>query len=185
MGKLHWQGALDGLCGLYSVINATEYLCSSNGVKLKTEDTQKLFRALCDLLSEEGRLQDVLVDGMRFRNLGRLIDTASSYLEEHKSCALTRKTAFAQEPKSLSEFWNKIAQHIEKNNEGSVILLIGGKYNHWTCVKKISDKQIFLYDSADLSHFRRKNCTIGAKRKGRVNILYPTQSYLLSFENKK
>ncbi|MFM7850478.1 MAG: hypothetical protein ACKO96_00845, partial [Flammeovirgaceae bacterium] len=92
MGKLHWQGALDGLCGLYSVINATEYLCSYNGVKLQTSDTQMLFRVLCDLLSEEGRLQDVLVDGMGFRNLGRLIDVASLYLEENKSCVLTRKT---------------------------------------------------------------------------------------------
>lgn len=109
MAKLYWQGALDGLCVLYSVINAVESLCSANkNTKLKDDDIQSIFRILCDLLSEEGRLQDVLVEGMGFRNLGRLFDGASQYLEKHRSCLVLKKVAFSQYPDSLDKFWSKM-----------------------------------------------------------------------------
>ncbi|MFM2045037.1 MAG: hypothetical protein RLY86_3613 [Pseudomonadota bacterium] len=171
------QGNLDGLCGVYSVVNASLHLSRK---RLTQDQTKDLFRRLCAQLGEEGRLEDTLFDGMTVRTLGRLIDTSSEFLKEEGCGGIHRKVAFSSAPDGLARFWDAIAAHIKEHGTGSVILGMGGKYDHWTCVGAISENRISLIDSDGLQRISRINCTIADERVGRHHALVPTQTYLLS-----
>lgn len=171
------QGSLDGLCGVYSVVNSVIHIAPR---PLGREDVQDLFRTLCRALAEEGRLEDALVDGMTIRVLCRLIDRASELVENQKGFALQRRMAFATDPDGgLNEFWQRLTQHLEETGPGSVLLGLGGKHDHWTCVDRISETRIDLIDSDDLRWLNRKSCTVANQRGARKHVLWPTQTVLL------
>lgn len=173
---VYWQGYLDGLCGVYSVVNA----CSGMFEKeLKPENYQEIFSKLCEKLEEEGKLYKTLVGGMTVKTLGRLIDVAFESINEILDCKLEKKIAFRNNPDNLKDFWEKISLHVEKYGKGSVILVLTGRHDHWTCVEEITDKSIKLIDSSGLKRVVRKKCTIGESKGDRIHILVPTQTYLV------
>ncbi len=171
------QGNLDGLCGVYSIVNSALNLHSPN---LNKESTKELFRVLCSALKHEKKLLDALLDGITVRPLGELIDHASDFTDKKYRIRILRRIAFGTASCSLDEFWTKISNHIEKHGPGSVILSLGGKHDHWTCVREISASRIDLIDSDGLKFLARKNCTVGDAKRGRHHTVMPTQTYLLS-----
>jgi hypothetical protein len=64
----------------------------------------------------------------------------------------------------------------------SVIIVISGRLEHWTCVKAITTEVLVLADSAGVQSIHRHNCTIGLEEKG-MYTLWPSMTYLLSIEN--
>jgi hypothetical protein len=50
------QGELDGLCGLYSAINALRLCAASHGRPLDWDQCERLFREGVDYLDAHGRL---------------------------------------------------------------------------------------------------------------------------------
>src|SRR3546814_14668614 len=97
VARVRRQGSLDGLCGVYSVINAVVLTCRPS-----SEDVQDLFRTLCQELESEGRLADVLAGGMTVRTLGKLIDAAGRFLSDRQSFTLSRMIAFCDDPVPLA-----------------------------------------------------------------------------------
>src|SRR3546814_10459474 len=85
VARVRRQGSLDGLCGVYSVINAVVLTCRPSSA-----DVQDLFRTLCQELEREGRLADVLAGGMTVRTLGKIIDAAGRFLSDRKDRKSTR-----------------------------------------------------------------------------------------------
>lgn len=177
--RARMQGNLDGLCGVYSVINAVAHTAPK---KLTDADTREIFRTLLSVLSENGKLEEALIDGLKMRLLSRLIDSASILLFAKYGYQIKRKLAFSAEPVELSEFWTRVQQHIEAYGTGTVILGMSGKHDHWTCVSSFSDDRANLIDSDGLRWLLRKNCTTSDARKGRHHVLWPTQTFLLSCE---
>jgi len=176
VARARMQGNLDGLCGVYSVVNASLRLIPSQW----TEDqVRSLFRRLCSQLAAEGRLEDTLFEGMTVRVLGRLIDAASEFMKTEKGISINRKIAFGSAPKGLAEFWSSLENHLQ-GERVSVILGIGGKHDHWTCVGSISSDQMKLVDSDGLRQLRRGHCTVAEEKKGRHHVLWPTQTFLLT-----
>src|SRR3546814_12125771 len=92
VARVRRQGSLDGLCGVYSVINAVVLTCRPS-----SEDVQDLFRTLCQELAREGGLADVLAGSLSVRTLGRLVDAAGRFFSDRKSCPLSRRLAFRSE----------------------------------------------------------------------------------------
>lgn len=170
------QGNLDGLCGVYAVVNSVRNLSPK---RLKSVEEKELFRQLIAKLGEEGRLEDALCHGMTVQPLGRLIDCATEFLEINWGCTISRRLAFGQAPESLQEFWGKISAHVDDHGPGSVILGLGGKYDHWTCIAKASETALTLIDSDGIRRLHRKHCTISAAQRSRHHELWPTQTYLL------
>ncbi|WP_141402636.1 hypothetical protein [Stappia indica] len=162
---------------MYSVVNASLRLSPKH---LSEAQIKCLFRELCLHLADEGRLEDTLFEGMTVRVLGRLIDAASDFLQAENVIRIQRKLAFGSAPAGLAEFWDTIAEHIKSHGSGSVILGLGGRYDHWTCIGSISETRISLVDSDGLHHLHRKNCTVAEERGGRHHVLWPTQTYLLN-----
>lgn len=173
------QGNLDGLCGVYAVVNSVRNM---NPKKLNGDLEKELFRKLIGTLGEEDRLEDALCNGMTVQPLGRLIDAASSFLQTAYGTRLGRKLAFRKVPEGLQQFWEAIVEHLGEHGPGSVLLGLGGKHDHWTCVGTISENTIMLIDSDGIRRILRKHCTIADAKGARHHVLWPTQTYFLHAE---
>lgn len=170
------QGNLDGLCGVYAVVNSVRNMISK---RLNGEEEKELFRQLIAKLGEEGRLEDALCNGMTVQPLGRLIDSASLFLQTKRGNCLNRQLAFRRPPEGLQHFWETTFAHLDEHGPGSVILGLGGKYDHWTCISTMSDNTVTLIDSDGMRRLHRKHCTVSDAKGSRHHVLWPTQTYLL------
>ena len=159
------QGDLDGLCGVYSIVNAVRALCP----ELDHEGAEWLFAHLMQSLSEAGvDLSIAVVSGIGRVELGRLIGAAIAYITEELEIELTVKRL----PKALrlSSNLGELWQAFEASLSPDCVAIIGiaGIHSHWTIAAQITPKQVRLYDSGRIAVLRRGLCTVGkaVKRHG-------------------
>jgi len=171
------QGNLDGLCGLYAVVNAVRHMAPK---RVAGERERELFHRLIAVLAEEDRLLDVICEGMTVEPLGRLVDEASRFLEETQKRGLARKLQFRLGAASLEEFWDATAAHLDEYGPGSVILLLGGKHDHWTCIGRMTEAMMTLIDSDGIKGIKRSSCTVAEAKSGRHHQLVAHQTYFLT-----
>lgn len=161
------QGALDSLCGVYSIINASRIINS-----LSEEECQGLFEDIIYYLDEEHSLSKLLVSGIKITILGQIMNNVDS-LNISKAIPF-----FGKKEVSLGELWTEMQGFLEDENR-AVLIGLGGVYDHWSIVESISDKRINLSDSDGLVHFDRANCTTCTPTSKRQHLIYPTQTYFL------
>ena len=175
----HYQGRLDGLCGVYSIINALHAK-----LNWSSADAKEAFTFLCKEINlVDGRLHEVIVDGMGPKLLGHLLDRLSAEFLAKRNVPLARKFAFRTAPASnLKEYWDRLESHLALEGAFSVILRLAGRYDHWTVVAGMSSRSIEVFDSDMLKRISRRYSTVSdACDSGRIHHLSPTQTFLLSF----
>ena len=169
------QGKLDGLCGVYSIINSIGLIEKK---PLRDEDRKALFVYLVDLLDDGSGIGSIIHQGINFRDLGKLVDVASRLRSATTKETVKRQTAMKQMPNDIEEFWSVLADHVDLARRQVAILGISGKYNHWTVVKSVKPRRLELQDSDGLAHLDMSRCRLKAGEDG-THTLWPTQCYLL------
>jgi hypothetical protein len=182
------QGSIDCLCGMYSVLNATEIVIEKykfdRSLPKKKNQKRALFNDLVGYLARQNMLKKALTVGIVEIDLrGGLIDIAIKSVKKYQGLKMKKQTAFDEDPDSLDAYWEKLTQHLMQENT-SVIISISGRVDHWTCVKEITSDHLILADSNGMKHIQRHQCVLGAEEKGKY-MLWPTMTYLLSLEKKK
>lgn len=172
--KASAQGSLDGLCGIYAIINACNLMI---GGKLDRKYQVFLFCKLTNLLDDGRPIGDIVHDGIGFRKIGELIDVASRTLAIDHGIEIERTVASKSGNGELSVFWDNLQNHINLEEGRVAILGVEGKHSHWTVVQKVSDKSLTLLDSDNLKQFKKSDCYIEKGKK--THQLQPTQTYLL------
>lgn len=147
--KPHRQGAFDGFCGLYSIINATCLIAnSSDGIG---ED-------FCDSL-----FSSLLLQGRRHIGLRRLIEYGTpQWLMRHLlrgACAFVGDYTKLR-PLPLRPFLGKPRLRLDQvlqtmrgllaEQRCAFIVEISGWHSHWTVIANVSAGQVQLFDSAGL-----------------------------------
>jgi hypothetical protein len=154
------QGELDGLCGVYSVINAVRLLCP----EINQADLPALFRTLIRTLSRRRiRLTDAVALGLEIRTVRALANSACDYINDELQIRLkARRPHKPRRAYRLNRFWHWLQAELSKGN----ILIVGvsGKLAHWTVVYRITDKSAHLADSDGLKTLLRSRCTLRATR---------------------
>ncbi len=170
------QGELDGLCGVYAIINAVE--ASVTGWK-KT-DADGLFQHLVARLSKRSRLDTAMAKGLEVRELCRLIDYAAAYLVEEYGIQLKRRMAFATRA-PLSSYWQRMQDYLQDPGH-TVIIGLWGRHEHWSCVHRISARTLHLLDSGwdPIRRIYRAHCTTGQTRGRRQHEIVATQTIFIS-----
>ena len=175
------QGSLDGLCGVYSVINATEIVIGKfmrHQHKSKGQK-RKLFKALVRYLARKNKLESALTEGLhKIDTPGGLLDIAIKSVKQYQRLEMRKQRAFDQAPKTLDQYWERLTDHL-RQNETAVIIGISGRLEHWTCVKAITPEALILADSSGVKLILRQQCTIGPVER-RLYKLWPRKTYLLS-----
>lgn len=169
---LHQQGSLDGLCGVYSIVNAV----SACRATKTNQETKNHFEIIINYLNEKNILKDVMIGGMSSRLLNTLLKvTIDSGI----------KVAYSQDFKkskniSLNNFWEYAFKYMAESPDRTIIIGIDREeYGHWTVIVSISPKRITLYDSNGLHHINRSNATISIYNKKRKVTITPTVCFFI------
>ncbi len=169
------QGELDGLCGVYSIVNAMETTIAG----WNAMDAEGLFQHLTAQLGAQGRLHTAMAQGIGVRELCRLIDHAGTYLLQKYGLHLERRIA-CKTYTPLSHFWQRLKDHLQTPGQ-TAILGLSGKHRHWSCVNEVNLRTVHFADSGPypLQRIYRANCTTDQARGRRHHELETTQTILL------
>ena len=152
------QGDLDGLCGIYSIVNAVRALCS----EVSTDDASWLFDHLVQNLPKiVANASVVIANGIDRGVEARLLLKAVRYVaNEHDiDVGLRRLPKAVRRSVDIDGLWQAIANALSPTCVA--ILGLAGRHSHWTVAVAASPQQLRLYDSSDMSVLRRKHCTVG------------------------
>jgi hypothetical protein len=165
------QGALDGLCAIYSIVNAARIISD-----IGEEDSKNLFKQILDYLEKSADLGRVLSEGIGLNTVGSILrDVANGRIPE-------RNMPFKHRPEtSLDEFWSEMMAFLDGGSKRAILIGVGGRmWDHWSIVHAISDRQVYFFDSHKLKSLNRSRCTTVRPTAKRPHLLCPTHTYFLS-----
>lgn len=162
------QGGLDSLCGLYSIVNAELLINRSS-----PEQTQALFDTMVHFLSRKGLLSKILLDGVIHNQMLLILKKVVNGRIPNIEIPWR-----SQPTPELDPFWESMRDFLDGAPDRAIILGLNGFHDHWTVIRRITSKSIFLYDSAKITPLRRSDCTTAKRR--RTHLLLPAQTYFLS-----
>jgi hypothetical protein len=159
------QGDLDGLCGLYALINALEQVTAKPpGPALQ----MRLFASLTEALPAP-KLRKALTDGLDGKEL---IKAARAAFPEHKKALggvikvsrPLRRQSFG----TNAEFTAALTQLIEPGDVALIINFATPSYAHWTVVEAVEHGSLALRDSLGRKSLPLDRYTV---RRGPYRIL--------------
>ena len=163
------QGDLDGLCGVYSVVNAIRVLCP----ELDRDDFEWLFDHLMQSIGKAGADPAVSVaGGIGQRVFAALVREAIRQLAAEYDISLLsqRLPKRLRRSTTLAGFWRLLAARLSP----TCVAVLGteGYRAHWTIAVHATTRQIRLFDSGQMQVLRRGDCTVG-KAANRTGISLP------------
>lgn len=142
---------------------------------LTKDAREELFRALCNELSCSTRIGDAIVDGLGFRQVGKLIDLAGRLTKS----GINRVVAFKSESSPyLPTYWKALGNHLSASPRNTVIMGISGRHDHWTVVRRVNSCRVELADSDGIHYFRKNGCAETDEDERKI-CPWPTQTYLI------
>lgn len=163
------QGDLDGLCGIYSCVNAFNNLA---GVDLSGDELRGIFKTALLYLNHKTRDGAVkaITEGINGETLQELLPYLAERLSMKTKYTFQVRTLLDNVP-SLADVWDSLDACIAAG--GVAIVAVAGDKNHWTCVTRVTPKRLWCCDSDGLQWLNRSQCTLGEMRSKRINELNP------------
>jgi len=153
--KPYRQGRLDGLCGVYTLINALRLLCP----RLDEDACERVFCALIKARARQATSPlAVISGGLSRRELLRLIGSWQRYAAEEFGITLTVNRLKVSEL-SLRGIWRGLCRALD----GKRVAIIGldGTERHWTVAYAATERTLRVTDSSGLRAIFRSQCTVG------------------------
>ncbi|HEV3248941.1 MAG TPA: hypothetical protein VG124_17215 [Beijerinckiaceae bacterium] len=178
------QGQIDGLCGLYAIINAFQYLFPAS---FTDDDAWELMTILCGAIAH--KFPAVIWKGAGVEDTVALFKAAEKYAAatRHLKGRIVVTRPFARRKiDRVQDFWVEIGAWLDANphahNTRLACLGIGYPDNHWTLVAKKSAKSVTFFDSWELKRLALRQFTISqdvAKANGGMHKLDTRQTFLI------
>ena len=151
-------GDLDGLCGVYAVVNATR-LAAHPHRRLSATDCYDLFAALLAELADAGRLRGFVAAGLGPRVLARLLRRAGRWLRKRHGLALEVSRPFRKADQPDPERCLRVlTEHLARPGTAAIV----GSDEHWTVVYAVTPKRLLLADSNGRQYFATARTLEGA-----------------------
>jgi hypothetical protein len=153
--KPYRQGRLDGLCGVYTLINTLRLLCP----RLDEDACERVF---CALVRARARQTTsplaVITGGLSQRDLLSLIGSWQRFAANEFGIALTVSRLKVSEP-SLHGIWRGLCRALD--GQSIAILGLDGVERHWTVAYAATPRTLRVADSSGLKVIFRAQCTVG------------------------
>jgi hypothetical protein len=147
------QGDLDGLCGLYTLVNAAKLVAGPISQKQGTS----LFEQCLLGLNKKMDVARAVTEGV---GVNRLVWLVRNVLEP--SLPVTCHRPFAKASKvSLDSYWESIQDFLAEPRRTVVVCINGATFGHWTLVRTISPGRMEFFDSSGFRRVIRRHCTTG------------------------
>jgi hypothetical protein len=150
------QGYLDGLCGLYSVINAIRLVCKNT-----TEDEcMILLKKIIKNLEKRKKISNIIIEGINEDEIRFILKEVIEPLYP-----ITWERPYRKRKKlTINAFWNGVSTFLKEGNRRAVIVSMETKrWDHWSVIYRITENQMSFFDSSDLKRVYRKRCTAGKR----------------------
>src|SRR5918993_3884695 len=157
--RAYRQGDLDGLCGVYAIINALRYL-----FQLKEDHCRALFAALIKALHRRCRRpHHPILWGMSFSTLKWLIEAAQTCrVLEGAQTFQARPLRLSRDQRNLPQLWSGLSQELTPTCVA--IVGLGGIADHWCVVIRVTPRTLRLLDSSGQTRIYRSRCTVRSSR---------------------
>lgn len=165
------QGGLDSLCGLYSIVNAERFINQSSD-----EEAQQLFDDVIYTLARRRLLADMLSGGIIHTQMLMILKRVVGKKRISKVEIPWRGVPNPD----LTSFWKSMQYFLDGTRGRAIILGLNGFHDHWTVIENITNRSIYLYDSARIKKLSRSSCTTVYATGRRKHLLLPAQTYFLS-----
>jgi hypothetical protein len=155
------QGDLDGLCGLYAIINALCSLCP----EIDEDIASGLFGHLARHIQGQRikELMPIIAYGIGSTSLRLLLQRALRFVRKNLGVEI-ELTEFAMGRRNLDlrKLWRHLAQELD--GEHVAILQIRGASQHWTVAYAVTETTLRLIDSNERKVLMRSRCTLKETR---------------------
>jgi len=145
------QGALDGLCGLYALVNASRMVVKG----LDYLECEKVFRRMLRYIEARKSLSRVVSEGIGDDDVFRI---ARAILRDKYNVNLTRLYRRDDSP-TASQVFTTLAKLMEPGRVAFILSIETTWIEHWTVLKRITPKEIYLFDSVRICKVKRSQCT--------------------------
>jgi hypothetical protein len=181
------QGELDGLCGIYSIINSliwglyslqvTGHRPRQQSSPLRERDTEQLFLSLIARLTRKHGTRSI-IDGIGALELARLLRHSAAWLSAKRDLRLTFTRPFYRHPRATTrQVCRALSNHLADAGTATIIGLEWPEL-HWTVVSGVTPTRLYLLDSSDgppHSSLRRRPRNTERHRR----LLRPGEVFLL------
>src|SRR5829696_7900145 len=158
------QGDLDGLCGIYALINA---------IRLATEDDTRdfpdaawqelFFTLLLEADAVVGTVEAVGL-GIDLQPLFRVAQAAVRHMADEHGLRLTVTHAIRRgEPRTLDAILRRLAE-LTQQPRSAVLICLTGHLDHWTVLRRVTGQSLTLFDSSGCARISLANCRSSAER---------------------
>jgi hypothetical protein len=171
--KPYEQGGLDGLCAIYSIVNAARIISD-----IRDTEAKELFRRILEYLEQSRDLSRVLSEGIGLTTIGGILRDVVGDLIPY------RRMPYKMLPHTpLDEFWSEMIRFMDDGGERAILIGLGGPmWDHWSIVHEITVRQIRFFDSHKLRRLNRTRCSTMRSTSRRPHLLCPTHTYFLSLK---
>jgi hypothetical protein len=152
------QGELDGLCGLYSIINSliwglyslqvTGHRPRQQSRSLGEREVEQLFLSLITRLTRKYGTRSV-VSGVHSLELARLLRHSAAWLSAKRDLRLTFMRPFYRRRRvTMGQVCQALSNHLTGAGTATIIGLEWPS-RHWTVVIGVTPTRLYLLDSSD------------------------------------
>jgi hypothetical protein len=181
------QGELDGLCGIYSIINSliwglyslqvTGHRPRQQSSPLGERETEQLFLSLIARLTRKHGTRSI-VDGISSLELAHLLQHSAAWLSAKRGLKLVVARPFYRHPRAtMRQVCRALSNHLADAGTATIIGL-EWPLRHWTVVSGVTPTRLYLLDSSDgppHSSLRRQPRPSDKQRR----LLRPREVFLL------
>jgi hypothetical protein len=170
------QGALDSLCGVYSLINAMRILIKD----LNYTEAELVFQRILRYVESKKRLSSVITGGIGDRDV---FNIARTVLHAKYNISIKRLYGDDQRP-PVSKVVAKMGKLIQHENIAIIISIEAVDYEHWSVIKSLSAKEIQLCDSSGTRRVQLSKCTTKRMTQSRPVFLDPSSIFCLTLNRR-
>jgi hypothetical protein len=170
------QGDLDGLCGLYSVINASRLVVG----EMRLPKSSELFHSCIRKIESKCSLPEVVCYGFGQNIMIALLrDVIMPVLPIRYSRPFCRAKDIP-----IDEYWTACKNFLDGAQNRAVILSYYTNWDyylgHWTVVSGASEKRMVLFDSWNRKILVRRHCTTAQHSAEHSTFIVPTPTFFIS-----
>jgi hypothetical protein len=184
------QGELDGLCGVYSIVNAVQWTLHTSTTtasaigrapkRLTDREQVALFDRLVAALGKRRPFEKFVTGGVSSLELPRLLHISREWLSEHRNAVLvTRRPFYGQRAVATPRVVTLLTDHLAAPGS-AVIVAVERPLSHWTVIMRLSRKRIRVFDSG----YRMYLKVNGYRGADRPNGVKPGSIFLLRLSPK-
>jgi hypothetical protein len=174
------QGELDGLCGLYTIVNAIRLALQPHG-GLSDDQAEVLFESLIRVIDDRWELASIMTNGLGDRQFTILLNTSLGIAQGITGKRLVQRRKELSRARNSKGRIRSTLRSLTRNSSGAVILGISGGISHWSVLSKVTERYIHFYDSDRHNRVAIDSCRLGDPRQTRVRTRLSYRLHLSSF----